>query len=321
LSNAIVIGIDLGGTNCRGALATPAGELLGARHMPTHGEEGRDAFLKRFLAFCRQLMDEAGQRGLRVDGLGLGAPGIVTPDGRICASPNLKFLEGFPFAEFLHDRLQVPTTVVNDASAVALGEAVFGAGREHASFLVVTLGTGVGGALFLDGRLWQGVDGSTGEVGHVAVESRGRPCRCGSHGCLEQYASAGGIALNYLEECSSLSGTADSSARSPSELSTALLARLAREGDRAARNAFHRAGRYLGQAVAGIVNLLNLEAVILTGGVSASYDLLEGALRDELDERAFAVNARRVRLMRGQLGDSAGILGAASLFFDCRDSV
>jgi glucokinase len=320
VSNAIVIGIDLGGTNCRGALVNGAGELLGARHMLTHGDGDRDAFLKRFLAFCRQLMDEAGQRGLRVDGLGLGAPGIVTPDGRICASPNLKFLEGFPFAEFLHDRLQVPATVVNDASAVALGEAVFGAGRDYASFLVVTLGTGVGGALFLEGRLWQGVDGATGEVGHVAVESGGRPCRCGSHGCLEQYASAGGIALNYLEECSSRPG-ADSSARSSSELSTVVLARLAREGDRAARNAFHRAGRYLGQAVAGIVNLLNLEAVILTGGISASYDLLEGALRDELDERAFTINARRVRLMRGQLGDSAGILGAASLFFDCRDPV
>jgi glucokinase len=266
-------------------------------------------------------MDEGGQRGLRIEGLGLGAPGIVTPDGRICASPNLKLLEDFSLAEFLHDRLQVPTKVVNDASTVGLGEAAFGAGRGYASFLVVTLGTGVGGALFLDGHLWQGIDGSAGEVGHVAVESMGRPCRCGSHGCLEQYASSGGIALNYLEECSGSTGNADSAACGNSDLSSAELARLAREGNRAATEAFHRAGRYLGQSVAGIVNLLNLEAVILTGGVSASYDLLEEALRDELDKRAFAVNARRVRLVRGLLGDSAGILGAASLFFAFRDSV
>ncbi len=321
MSNGVVIGVDLGGTNCRGALATSAGELLGVRHMPTPGGGDLDAFLSRFLGFCRQLLEEAGQRGLRVEGLGLGAPGIVTPGGQICVSPNLKLLEGFSIAEFLHDRLHVPTKVVNDASAVALGEAAFGAGRDYASFLVVTLGTGVGGALFLDGRLWQGGDGSAGEVGHVAVESLGRPCRCGSHGCLEQYASAGGIALNYLEECSSRSKNACSAADNPSDLSSAELARLARKGDRAALNAFHRAGRYLGQAVAGIVNLLNLEAVILTGGVSASYDLLQGALRDELDKRAFAINARRVRLMRGRLGDSAGILGAASLFFAFRDSV
>lgn len=320
MSNVIVIAVDLGGTNCRGALATSAGELLGARHMPTPGDGDRDAFLRGFLGFCRQLMDEAGQRGLQVEGLGLGAPGIVTPGGRICASPNLKLLEGFPFAEYLQDRLQVPARVVNDASAVALGEAAFGAGRDFASFLVVTLGTGVGGALFLDGHLWQGVDGSAGEVGHIAVESRGRACNCGSQGCLEQYASAGGIALNYLEECFSRSVNADSAARSKSGPSSVELARLARKGDQAALNAFHRAGRYLGQAIGGIVNLLNLEAVVLTGGVSASYDLLEGALRDELDKRAFAVNAQRVRLMRGRLGDSAGILGAASLFFVYRDS-
>lgn len=320
MNSAIVIGVDLGGTNCRGALVTSAGELLNARHMPTLGEGDRDAFLSRFLAFCRQLMAEAGQQGLRVEGLGLGAPGIVTTSGRICASPNLKLLEGFPLAEFLHDRLQVPTKVVNDASAVALGEAAFGAGRDYASFLVVTLGTGVGGALFLDGHLWQGVEGSAGEVGHIAVESRGRSCSCGSHGCLEQYASARGIALNFLEECSKRSGNSDVFAGKRSDLSSDELARMARKGDKAALNAFHRAGRYLGQAAAGIVNLLNLEAVILTGGVSTSYDLLQQSLRNELDKRAFAVNAQRVRVIRGRLGDTAGILGAASLFFPYGDS-
>ncbi len=321
MSTAIVIGVDLGGTNCRGALVTSAGELLNARHMPTPGDGDRDAFLRRFLVFCHQLKDEAGQQGLQVKGLGLGAPGIVTVTGRICASPNLKLLEGFPFGEYLSERLQVPTRVVNDASAVALGEAVFGAGRDYESFLVVTLGTGVGGALVLDGHLWQGVDGSAGEVGHIAVESQGRPCNCGSHGCLEQYASARGIALNFLEECSRGFGNANSAACNQSDLmSCTELARMARQGDQAALNAFLRAGSYLGQAVAGIINLLNLEAVILTGGVSTSYDLLQQSLRDELDKRAFAVNAQRVRVIRGRLGDTAGILGAASLFFDYGDS-
>jgi glucokinase len=285
--------------------------------MPTGGQTDIEAFLGRFSEFCLQLLDDAEQGGLQVKGLGLGAPGIVTPAGLICASPNLKFLENFSFAAYLHDRLQVPIKVVNDASAVALGEAAFGAGRDFADFLVITLGTGVGGGLILRGHLWQGTDGAAGEVGHIAVESKGRACSCGSHGCLEQYASAKGISLNYREECTRQSGA--NLADCAVDLSCTELSRRARQGDEAARKAFLRAGSYLGQAVAGIVNLLNLEAVVLTGGVSASFDLLQQALRDELDRRAFAVNAQRVRVRRGQLGDSAGILGAASLFWDHPD--
>jgi glucokinase len=312
MSQKAVIGIDLGGTNCRGALVTSEGVLSSVFRMPTRMEEGLEQFLDRLLAFCRELCVAAEKQGLKAEALGMGVPGIIAPEGIVRVSPNLPPLNNAPLAALLHERLGLPITLGNDANIIALGEALFGAGRNFRSFITLTLGTGVGGGLVLDRRLWEGADGAAGEVGHMTVEPEGRLCVCGSRGCLEQYASATGIVRSVQEflnagEMSSLRGL------SREELTSHQVAEAALRGDRVALAALDEAGRRLGQVLAGIANLLNLEGAVISGGASESLDLFRPALEGELSRRAFEIPALRMKVVSGELGDDAGILGAAAL--------
>lgn len=306
MSCPLAIGIDLGGTNCRGVLVSNAGQVHAWRSMETCAALGLNNLLDRLTGFCRELMEVAGGMGSGPVGIGCGVAGVVSPSGKVLTSPNLQFLNEFALQDYLTSRLELPALVVNDANAIAWGEARFGGGLDFESFLTITLGTGVGGGLVLHRRLWQGACGGAGEIGHLAVEVEGRPCGCGSHGCLEQYASGQGIQLNYRDLGGSEGALIDSME----------IARLARQGDNVAREAFNLAGRYLGQAVAGVANLLNLEGVLFAGGLSSCFDLLLPALQEELDCRAFAVNSRLLRLATSRLGEKAGTVGAAHMLFD-----
>lgn len=315
MSGEAIIGIDLGGTNCRGALVTLSGEIGEIARMPTLIEEGCESFLARLVVFSHDLIRAAQENGLQVRAVGMGTPGVIAADGTVTFSPNLLPLNGLPLATRLREALARPVTILNDANAIAWGEALFGAGREFPSFLTITLGTGVGGGLVLDGRLWEGSDGSAGEVGHFMVEPQGRPCGCGSCGCMEQYASASGVVLTVLEYLRA--GASSTLAALPlAELTSHNIALAARAGDPVALHAFREAGRRLGQVLAGVTNLLNLDGVVITGGASESLDLMLPALEEEIACRAFAVPAQRLRIVRGTLGDNAGILGAAHLAYD-----
>ncbi len=304
MTDVAVIGLDIGGTHCRGALVTATGRVLEWRRFNTDSAAGLTVFLHRLVHLCEELREAAASRNMAVRGIGCGTAGLVESTGRIRTSPNLPMLVGFDLQAYLGQHFRLPVRVVNDADASAWGEACYGSGRSLDSFLTVTLGTGVGGGLVLQRRLWRGSSGGAGEIGHLAVEARGRPCHCGSHGCLEQYASGTGILLNYREiSGSQQEGPADSVA----------IARLARGGDATAIAAFRCAGRYLGQALAGVVNLLSLDGVVFAGGVSDCLDLLRPAMVQELEERAFEVNFRSLQLLAASCGEEAGVLGSAGL--------
>lgn len=307
MKRAVAIGIDLGGTNCRGALVSQNGEVTGWRSIETDSTADLEVFLKRLTDLCRELRSAATEKGWDVVGVGCGAAGVVAPSGQICSAPNLQMLNNFDLQSHLQRQLNLSSRVINDANAIAWGEAQYGGGQAFDSFLTITLGTGVGGGLILQRQLWQGKCGGAGEIGHLAVEVEGRPCGCGSHGCLEQYASGQGILRNFHE----LGGTqigkiADSFG----------IADLARQGDPLALKAFDLAGCYLGQVIAGVANLLNLEGVLFAGGLSGCFDLLQPSLEQELAQRAFAVNWQQLQLVEACLGEQAGILGAANLLFD-----
>lgn len=311
MNGAGVLGIDLGGTNCRGALVRPDGGLIASRRMETRIGDGREMFLDRLVDFCRELLDEGRDHGFAARALGLGVPGVIS-GGTVRSSPNLSPLDGVDLAAVMRERLALPVTVVNDANAIAWGEAQYGAGRDIDSFVVLTLGTGVGGALVLNRRLWEGADGSAGEIGHIMVEPHGRPCGCGSRGCLEQYASATGIVASAREALAAgVGGLLDGVTEE--ELTSVQVASAARAGDRAAMIAFEEAGSRLGQVLAGVANLLNLDAAVLTGGASESFDLMRSSFESELLARAFALPAARLAVVRGVCGDDAGILGASAL--------
>jgi glucokinase len=175
-----------------------------------------------------------------------------------------------------------------------------------------TLGTGVGSGLILDGKLWTGIDGVAGEYGHGTVEPDGIPCHCGNRGCLEQYASASALVASAVAALGK-GATGALAGLSPGGITAEQIALAAQHGDPLACSLFESAGRYLGIAAAAAVNLLNLEAIVLGGGMSASFLLLAEPMRREIARRAFAIPAGRVEIARCQLGDDAGIVGAAAM--------
>lgn len=309
MSERILIGIDVGGTNCRGAVVGLDGGTGQLQRKETLARTP-ELFVDQLVKFVDELTISA--EGKPVHGLGLGVPGIISPSGDILESPNLRFLDGFPLRETLCDRLDLPVSIVNDVNAICWGEALYGAARDMQSFIVVALGTGVGGGLVLDRQLWLGVDGAAGEIGHMPVEATGRLCGCGANGCLEQYASASGIVKSIIE----MRTSGQKSSLDPiavDGLTTYDIAAAARRGDIPAKRAFDIAGARLGQVLAGVINLLNLDGIIITGGVSASFDLLEPVLQKELRNRCFERSLKSVQIKRGELEDKAGIIGAALL--------
>jgi len=307
VSEVCYLGIDLGGTNCRAGLACGAGQVLALQTLPTDLSAGVEPFVLKLGQALQQLAALARDKGLSLRAGGLGIPGVIAADGDIVTCPNLPQLKGVALAARLEAFSGCPLLGLNDANAIALGESRFGAAREFDSSLTVTLGTGVGGGLLLAGELWRGPDGTAGEIGHFAVEANGRLCGCGARGCLERYASATGIVQSVGEALAAGVPTVLTAAG----LTCGEVARAARQGDRVAIDAFRIAGQRLGQVLAGVVNLLNLEAIIFAGGVSDSFDLLRPPLLEELHQRLFALPRERLQIRTGTLGDSAGILGAA----------
>jgi glucokinase len=306
------IGIDLGGTNLRLALVNFNGAILQRLRYPTRIEQGWEQLRGRLVTAVGQLMEDARAAGKIVTALGVGVPGLIGSDGVVHSSVNLPPLMGINVREALESAVGIPVAVANDANAIAWGELKFGAGRPFASFLMLTLGTGVGSGLVLERRLWCGRDGFAAEYGHTTVEPEGHPCGCGNRGCLEQYASATAIARTVRGALAA--GRESALARLPeAELTTENVAAAARAGDGLALEVFERAGYYLAMASGSAVNLLNLEAIVLGGGVAASFALLERELRAGIGERAFSQMAEGVRIVAGELGDDAGLLGSAAL--------
>lgn len=298
------IGIDIGGTNLRCALVDSSGVIRERRRCSSRIEEGREAFCERLLSEIAALQDAASLLGQPVHSIGIGIPGLIGVDGLIHSSINMKPLEGFNLAACVEARCGLSVVCANDANVVALGEQRFGAGRGYASCMVITIGTGLGSGLILGDKLWTGRDGFAAEFGHTTVDPEGLLCPCGNRGCLEQYVSAGAL-VRFARE------------RMPgktSEILTAeMVAELAKQGDAAALSAFNLLGYWLGIALASLTNLLNIQAVVIGGGVAASFDLLLPSLQQNIQPRCFPQMYERLVIVKSQLGDDAGLLGGAAL--------
>jgi glucokinase len=209
----------------------------------------------------------------------------------------------------LEKALGIEVIVENDATAAAIGEHWLGASRGFENSICLTLGTGVGGGIILNTQPLRGPDGTAGEIGHICVDPNGHQCGCGSWGCVEQYASATAV-VRIAKELSAGSG----STLDTSELVTAKDVYLAaKDGDKVAIETFQQMGQHLGLALAGLINALNPEAIVFAGGMSAAWDMFIDSTRDQIMKRAFREPALRVKLVRAELGDDAGIVGVASL--------
>ncbi|MFN2501583.1 MAG: ROK family protein [Pyrinomonadaceae bacterium] len=299
----VILAVDLGGTNIRMGAVREDGEILSLARENTPSSVGPAELLDVVGRLSEKCRVETGD-GFRVQGIGLAAP---TPapsnnDGTFGKLPNIPSLNGWTAKAAIETKFSFPLTLENDATAAAIGENWLGASREVRSSILVTLGTGIGGGIIVDGKPVRGVDGTAGEIGHICVEPDGHNCGCGSHGCVEQYASASGI-LRMARESGLTASTA------------AEVFELTRTGDERARNVFTKMGVYLGIALAALVNTLNPEMIVLTGGVAAGWDAFINPLRLELKARAFPAPAERARIVRSELGGNAGLLGVSRSAF------
>jgi len=303
----LYIGIDIGGTNLRFALVDESGRIMSRSRSISGISDGRDAFCKRLLAGISEMQHFATTLGIPVAGIGAGVPGLVGRDGVIHSSINMKPLDGLNLTSFLENATGLPVVCGNDANAIAMGEYIYGAGVNFRSFMVISIGTGLGSGLILDGHLWSGVDGFASEFGHITVKPDGLACPCGNRGCLEQYVSAGAIVRYALELFP------DHYHGKELLLDAAIVADLAKKGDPIALKAYITAGSWLGVGLASLVNTLNLEAIIICGGVSESLELFLPSLREELDKRCFSEIGSGLKVIAGRLSDDAGLLGAAGM--------
>lgn len=233
--------------------------------------------------------------------------------GLILKAPNVPALDGFRFSAAISNELNMPCVLENDANAAAVGEQSFGAAKGFKSAIAVTLGTGVGGGIIIDNKVLRGVDGTAGEIGHICVEPFGAPCGCGSRGCVEQYSSATAI-VRLTQEMENQ--YPKSVLRNHSRLSSEDVYQAGKDGDELALEVFRQMGFYLGIALAGLINVLNPEIIVVGGGASAGWDLFIPHTREQIRQRSYREPATRAELVRAELGDDAGILGAAQLAFE-----
>ncbi len=325
----MTIGVDLGGTSLRiGAYAQGDG-LLESIALPTRLSAGPRAVVDDMCAAIEELVERRAQ-DREIVGVGVGSPGpLELPAGRLHHPPNLPGWDGFHLLAEIRSRLDLPVSLESDANAAALAEYALGLGKLLGvkSLCMLTLGTGVGNGIILDGKLWHGAAGMGGEAGHLTIDPDGSECGCGNHGCLEACASA--TALMNAAERRIATGKARGLAAlrdGRANLTALELAEAARKGDPDAQGIFAETGRSLGIGLAGLINILNLPLYVVGGGVADSWDLLSPSMFEELERRSYVyaltapgrpassgMPCGGTQVRPAKLGPEAGLLGACIL--------
>ena len=297
------LGIDIGGTNLRGKIISEGGEVLGEGKTRSDAHAGISSLMENLGDFIK------GFSGEEISAIGIGVPGTLDRrDGTLVHAPNVANTKNFPFTEALLERIgtETPVFIENDASCAALGEYRAGAGRGSDSMVMITLGTGFGGGIILNGNLWSGEDGFAGELGHMTIDPSGPECGCGGRGCVETYVSQVAI-KRIVRECPELSeklaGTEESAI--PERL-----AELAREKDPEAVSVWNDFGANLGVGISILVNVLDVKTVVVGGGLSNAWELFIGKTLEEAEIRCLGGAARKLEIKRAALGDDSGVLGA-----------
>ncbi len=325
----VAVGIDLGGTSIRIGLYSRTQELLASDTMPTRVSAGPQAVVNEIAECIHRLIASPGFEQYEAVGVGIGSPGPINLNtGVLGLLPNLPGWDSFPLRDALNQATGLPVTLESDANAAALAEWKLGAGRSTGlkSMAMITLGTGVGSGIILDGKVWHGMYGMGGELGHATVDPEGPVCGCGSFGCLEVYGSATGLVrlARGIAASDSASVELRALAARPEGFTARDVAELADADDASARQAFDRLGYYLGMGIANLISTLDLPMIVVGGGLAAAWDLFSPAMFESV--RRFSVVYRLAEpSQRGELevdhtfirpamlGASAGLLGAGLL--------
>jgi glucokinase len=317
-----IIGVDLGGTNIVvGAMSADGKHHFAMRSIPTSPELGAESVADRIVGLIEGvLLDTIAQtKAQRRDfiGVGIGAPGPLDRDkGIVIVAPNLGW-RMFPLRDRIAERLDLPATLDNDANCATVGEWWQGAAKGATNVIGMTIGTGIGGGLIIDGKLFHGSSDVAGEIGHTTIDLNGRHCKCGNYGCLEAYASGPAIAtrarevLVREETASLLPSLVDGRLEA---ITAEIVYRAAQKGDAVANEIVRDTARYLGAGIANLLNILNADVVVVAGGVTQAGDALFVPLRAEVRRRAFRPAVDATQIVPGTLPGTAGVVGAVATF-------
>lgn len=316
-----IVGIDIGGTNIVvGIIPMAGGTPVALSSLPTEAARGGEFVVQRVVEMTERAIAEtlAAHGGTRADvaGVGIGAPGPIDRDsGVVITTPNLGW-KNFPLRDLLSRALGLPATLDNDANCATYGEWWLGAGRGVDHLVGITLGTGIGGGIVLNGEIVHGASDAAGEIGHTTIEFTGRRCKCGNYGCLEAYCSGPNIAARAREglEAGYESILTDMVEGQLERITAATVYEAALRGDAYANEVMNETAKILGAGVANVVNFLNPQAIVIAGGVTHAGERLFAPLRAEVRRRAFRSAFDACRILPAALPDTAGMIGAAGVF-------
>lgn len=309
------LGIDLGGTAIKVGITDDRGNIQIKRSYESNISSDADALVAHFGKCALQAITESSIPIKEIKGAGIGAPGLLNPEtGQLIFVTNLQMLNGYYLTPAIEKIIKLPTFLDNDVNAMALGEFFFGAAKGYTNIIALTLGTGIGGGLILNGKLYQGASFTAGELGHMTIDSNGLLCNCGGYGCIERYANKEGIVdrfkayYEHKEMESTINQFLDDG-----EITPKAIAMAAQAGDNLSKLVFSEVGTYLGIALASYINILNPEIIVIGGGIANAGDLLLEPARNEMMKRAYTVPARAVKVVQAKLKNDAGIIGSASI--------
>lgn len=314
------IGVDVGGTNTVFGIVDKRGQILRSGSIQTAKHEEVDTFLDELCEALENLIKEVGTKE-DIKGIGVGAPNGNYFSGSIEFAPNLRWKGVIPFVEMMQERIGIPVALTNDANAAAIGEMTYGCAKGMKDFIVITLGTGVGSGIVVNGQLVYGHDGFAGELGHVIMRrNNGRLCGCGRSGCLETYSSATGLARTAREYLD-MRPTVNSRLRTIpiDDITSKDVFDAAIEGDDMAKEVFKFTGELLGEAFADFVAFSSPEAIILFGGLARAGDLIMDPIRENMEKNLLKIYKGKVKLLFSQLKESdAAVLGASALGWEVK---
>jgi len=307
------IGIDIGGTNITVALVTKKGKIVRKDKFPTRPKEGKTKTVNRVLKALDGIMKRLQSNS--IEGIGIGVAGDIDQKrGIVRFSPNL-FWKNVPIVRLIKKKFNLRVVVDNDANAAAWGAYILEAGRKAKNLLCVTLGTGVGGGLILNGKIYHGASGSAGEIGHMTLNAQGERCRCGNYGCLETYIGSSYIVKKAVTEIrkgekSLIKKMVGGNLKS---VTSETIQVAALKGDKLARRIWKEAGEYLGIALSGVINLLNPEVIVFGGGMAKAGELIFKPMKAEIGKRTFRTPFEKVKFACTKFGEDLGVIGAALL--------
>ncbi|HNB09186.1 MAG TPA: ROK family protein [bacterium] len=303
------VGLDLGGTNLKYGIVSDRGEVIYQNVIPVFADHGRDHVLQTMVDAAYECVMFGRKESFEVEGIGVGCPGTIDSDRGISLgpTPHLPDWENAPIAEYISQKMNLPVFADNDANFMAFGEAMLGAGKQYKLVVGITLGTGVGGGIIINGNIFHGSSYNGAELGHTIVEAHGRPCGCGNQGCLEQY--AGGKYI--VKEALSAIARGDKSVLSSVEnITPKTIFDFAQKNDPLCLNIVEQMVFYLGAGLSSIVHVLNPDIIIIGGGLSEAGDAFVSRIHNEVIKRVMKPIKPKLQIVRAKLGNTAGLLGA-----------